>query len=238
MGLVVLAAPFHSGGCRRSAGTGIGRPDSVFAADRLHIPQVAGGLCALIHGRTGHGPQLCPRGEYAFVWLHSLAVLAGGIFFALVWFPEHEISTERALATSGVIVLIAILIAAFSAAYPENIPAMVGRALHPRGQRLNFLGGGLTLLGALNFALRYARGRDLEDLLFLILALFFGLPGVLFQLSDIWEAGWWFWHALRLAAYGIAFWLALLTYRKFEGQILRTQSELDTLFHTQLTASG
>ncbi|MCF8130277.1 MAG: response regulator [Deltaproteobacteria bacterium] len=171
----------------------------------------------------------------AFVWLHSLAVLAGGIFFALVWLPEHDLSMKRALTTSGSILLIVILIALFSAAYPEGIPAMVAEGhFTVTANLLNFLGGGLTLLGALNFALRYARARDGEDLLFLILALFFGLPGVLFQISDIWEAGWWFWHALRLAAYGIAFWLAFLTYRKFEGRILRTQSELDTLFHASI----
>lgn len=171
----------------------------------------------------------------AFVWLHSLAVLAGGLFFALVWFPEHEISMESAVTTAGAIVLVAILIAVFSAAFPENIPTMVETGRFTiAANTLNFLGGGLTLVGALKFALCYAGDRDPEDLLFLILALFFGLPGVLFQMSDIWEAGWWFWHALRLAAYGIAFWLALLTYRKFENRILRTQSELDTLFHTSI----
>ena len=171
----------------------------------------------------------------AFVWLHSLAVLAGGIFFALVWFPEHEVSTQSAFTTSGAIVLVTALIAIFSAAYPENTPMMVEQGRFTlTADAINFLGGGLTLLAALNFALRYAKGKGLEDLLFLILTLLFGLPGVLFQMSSVWEAGWWFWHALRLAAYGIAFWLVLLTYRNFEDRTLRTQSELDTLFHTSI----
>ena len=191
--------------------------------------------CALSSMAVLDMAHSCVPPGNAFVWLHSLAVLAGGIFFALVWFPEHEISAGSALTTSGAIVLVAMVIAVFSAADPKSIPTMVETGHFTiTANVLNFLGGGLTLLGALNFALRYARDRDLEDLLFLILALFFGLPGVLFQISDIWEAEWWFWHALRLAAYGIAFWLALLTYRKFEGRILRTQSELDTLFHASI----
>ncbi len=168
----------------------------------------------------------------AFVWLHSLAVLAGGIFFALVWFPEHDISMESALTALGAIVLITALIAIFSVAFPESIPAMIEQGRFTlTADALNFLGGGLTLLAALNFALRYARGRDMEDRLFLILTLFFGLPGVLFQISDIWEAGWWFWHVLRLAAYGIAFWLTFRIYRNSENEMLQAQSELNTLFH-------
>ena len=177
----------------------------------------------------------CVQIGNSFVWLHSLAVLAGGIFLALVWFPEHEVSTQSALTTAGAIVLAAVLIVVFSAADPESIPLMVeGGHFTLTAKALNFLGGGLTLLAGLNFALRYAGGRNLEDLLFLILALFFGLPGVLFQLSGIWELGWWFWHALRIAGYGIAFWLLLLIYRNFEDNLLRTQSEMYALFHNSI----
>jgi PAS domain S-box-containing protein len=168
-----------------------------------------------------------------FVWLHSLAVLAGGLFFALVWFPEQEISMESALTVSGGMVLAATLIGVFSAMNPESIPAMVaGGHFTLTAKALNFLGGGLTLLAAVNFAFHYAKGKDREDLLFLILTLLFGLPGVLFQLSAIWEASWWFWHLIRLAGYLLAFWLALLAYRSGESKTLLAQLELDTLFNT------
>ena len=170
-----------------------------------------------------------------FVWLHSLAVLAGGLFFALTWFPEHEIRMESAFFAAGGTVLMTALIGIFSAIHPETIPAMVEQEhFTPTAKVINFLGGGLFILAALNFAVRYHRGRDREDLLFLGLCLLFALPCILFQTSDIWEAGWWFWHVLRLGAYGIAFWLVLFTYRNIEDRILRTQSELDVLFHTSV----
>ena len=230
------ALPFHS--ALEVAGAVLGL---LLAVLLLFSRQTAGTsrkmlvACALSSMAVLDIAHSCVSVGNTFVWLHSLAVLAGGLFFALAWFPEHEVATETALTTAGAVVLVAILMVAFSTFYPQSIPAMVKEGhFTVTADALNFLGGGLTLLGALNFALRYARDRNLEDLLFLILALFFGLPGLVFQLSDIWEAGWWFWHALRLAAYGIAFWLALLTYRKFEGQILLAQSELDTLFHTSI----
>ena len=189
--------------------------------------------CALISMAILDIAHSCVPVGSAFVWLHSLAVLAGGLFFALVWFPEQEISMETALTASGGIVLAATLIGVFSAMFPHNIPTMVEQGRFTiTANTLNFLGGGLTILAALNFAIRYFKGRDREDLLFLILCLLFGLPGVLFEMSSIWEAGWWFWHVLRLAGYLIAFWLVLLIYRKSEDEMLLAQSEMDVLFHT------
>lgn len=189
--------------------------------------------CALVSMSVLDIAHSCVPVSTAFVWLHSLAVLAGGLFFALVWLPKQEISMESALTVSGVVALTAALIGVFSAMNPESIPAMVaGGRFTPTAKAINFLGGGLTLLAAVNFAFQYAKRKDREDLLFLILTLLFGLPGVLFQLSDIWEAGWWFWHLIRLAGYLLAFWLALLAYRSSEDETLRVQLELDALFHT------
>jgi len=172
-----------------------------------------------------------------FVWLHALAVLAGGLFFSLVWLPEREIAMQRGLIAMGGAFLLAVLIAMLSAIYPESLPIMMEAERYTTtAEALNFIGGGLTLLAALSFAARYHGGGNREDLLFLILCLLFGLPGVLFQMSGIWEAGWWFWHVLRLAGYILAFWLALLIYRSSEKETLKTQSELNALF--QLAVDG
>ena len=130
------------------------------------------------------------------------------------------------------------VIAVFSAADPEkysNDGGTRGISLITANVNELFWEGGLTLLGALNFALRYAKSkRPRRPSLSHHWPFFLVCRGSCFKFQDIWEAGWWFWHALRLAAYGIAFWLVLLTYRNFEDRTLRTQSELDTLFHTSI----
>ncbi len=112
---------------------------------------------------------------------------------------------------AGVVLLVTLLTGLLSTGYPEILPAMVDMGkFTPVANTLNFLGGGLTLFAALNFAHRFYRRQDLEDLFFLVLCLLFGLAGIIFQMVEIWEFGWWFWHLLRLAGYGLAFWLALL----------------------------
>jgi len=174
----------------------------------------------------------CVPAGVSFVWLHSLAVLAGGVFFSLVWFPEHDISRGTAMAAAGATLLVTILISVFSMGSPESLPAMITNgSFTPLADMMNLLGGGLTIYAALNFAIHYTREKRQEELLFLLLALLFGVSGVLFHLSAAWEAGWWFWHLLRFAGYLIAFSLALISYRNAENEMVRTHSELDTLFH-------
>ncbi|MES9858017.1 MAG: ATP-binding protein [Sedimenticola sp.] len=171
----------------------------------------------------------------SFVWLHSLAVLTGGIFFALVWLPERELASDRMPVVAGVVLLVTLLTGLLSTGYPEILPAMVDMGkFTPVANTLNFLGGGLTLFAALNFAHRFYRRQDLEDLFFLVLCLLFGLAGIIFQMVEIWEFGWWFWHLLRLAGYGLAFWLALLAYRRSEDEMLQAHSDLSNQFNAAI----
>jgi PAS domain S-box-containing protein len=191
--------------------------------------------CALISMGVLDIAHSCVPVGNSFVWLHSLAVLAGGIFFALVWFPESIVSRGTAWSASGAVLLVSILIGLFSGLYPQSVPTMILQgSFTPLADAINLIGGGLTLLAALNFGIRYYRERNMEEMIFLLLCLFFGGPGVLFQLSVAWGAGWWFWHVLRFAAYLFAFWLAMLSYRSSEDKMLHAQKELDGLFHTSI----
>jgi PAS domain S-box-containing protein len=169
----------------------------------------------------------------AFVWFHSLAVLAGGVFFALVWFPEREVPPGTGRATAAAVLLGTLLVGFLSLMSPGSLPAMTAAGeFTAAAQAINLVGGGLTILAALGFGVRYARQRSREDFLFLLLCLLFGVSGVIFYMSAVWEAGWWFWHLLRFAAYLFAFYLALLSYRRSEEEMARAHGELDVLFHT------
>ncbi len=160
----------------------------------------------------------------SFVWLHSIAVLAGGALLAFVWLPERKVSRARAWAVAAAVLLLATLVGMLSAWRPAALPAMVeGGRFTLAADALNFIGGGLTLLAAASFATLYYKRRGLEDLLFLLLCLLFGTAGVIFRLSDIWEAGWWFWHVLRFVGYLLALWLALFAYRTAEDRVLQTR---------------
>ncbi|MCG2750324.1 MAG: response regulator [Desulfobacteraceae bacterium] len=161
----------------------------------------------------------CVPPGVSFVWLHSMAILAGCFFFALVWFPEREISRETARATAGAVLITAVLLGILSVLFPESLPAMmVDGNYSPAAGVINLLGGGLTIFAALNFGIHYARHGNKEDRLFLILCLLFGMAGLMFFWSSAWEGDWWFWHILRVSAYLFAFWLSLMFYHSSEKE--------------------
>ena len=182
--------------------------------------------CALVSMGVLDICHSCVPTGISFVWLHSVAVLAGGVFFALVWLPERDIARGTALAVTGMVLLGSILLGVLSGLYPAYLPAMVvDGSFTPIADALNLIGGGLTLLAGLHFAIRYFRDRETDELLFLLLCMLFGGPGVIFHLSGLWQAGWWLWHVLRFGAYGLAFWLALFSYRASEDALTRDRSK-------------
>lgn len=179
----------------------------------------------------------CVPPESAFVWFHSLSVLAGGIFFAMAWLPNRTIDRSTALAAAYATLLAATLIGIFSLSAPETLPVMItSGGFTPLADTLNLLGGGLTLCASANFAIHFARNKRREELLFFLLTLLFGLSGVLFHISTPWQAGWWTWHVLRFTGYLTAFALALIAYRRAENDMIRTHTELDTLFQVGVDA--
>ena len=188
--------------------------------------------CALISMAILDIGHSCVPDGNRFMWLRSLSVLAGGVFFSLTWYPDRKVSRQTTWVTSALVLLVAFLISLFSILNRENVPRMIADGnLTPLVNVINLIGGGLTLLASLNFAIRYYKERTLEELLFLVLCILFGVSGILFHFSTTWQATWWFSHVVRFGAYFCAFWLVMISYRTSENEMIHAHDELRDLFH-------
>ena len=188
-----------------------GSPESTWIASALIGMGVLDGLHAVLL------PGTC------FVWLHSLATLAGGAFFALVWLPAGVARQPWARALPLKVAVVAVLAGAYSVAFPDDLPAMVHRGVFTgTATALNLLGGGLFLVAAARLVIQYGKQGGFDRLLYTGLCLLFGSAGLLFDYSALWDGPWWVWHMLRLMAY-----VAVLVY--MFAIFRRTGSELKAL---------
>lgn len=141
-----------------------------------------------------------------FVWLHSLATFVGGMVFMGVWLSDRA-SHQRWMvhAQKGALGLAAVL-GAGSIAFPELIPEMVvDGGFSPWARATNITGGIGFLIASLYFATGHQSREDGRNrIVFSSHCFLFGLSGVIFEFSVIWDAAWWLWHALRICAYMIA----------------------------------
>lgn len=173
-----------------------------FRKDHDHVVWISAALIGM--GILDGFHAAAPLGV-SFVWLHGIATLVGGFFFALVWLSRR---IRSQLANNALLFGVAIgasLVGALSITFPGWLPAMVKQGEFTlMAKAINIVGGLLFLAAAAYFVNRYKDSRDFDELLFPSLCLLFGLAGLLFPISQLWSADWWFWHLLRLAAYFIA----------------------------------
>ena len=163
-----------------------------------------------------------------FVWLHSTATFAGGLFFVLVWLPNRAVrlSINRTWLWSYTLVIL--ILGAGSLASPEIMPAMVSPSgFTPVARGLNLIGGGFFLAAAAFFIRQFRREIVFENLVFAALCLLFGVAGVLFETSHLWDFSWWLWHILRLLAYLIALGYGFMIFQRNIVYLDTLNSNLD-----------
>ncbi|MDJ1422322.1 MAG: PAS domain S-box protein [Candidatus Methanoperedens sp.] len=170
--------------------------------------------------------SIAPPGD-SFVWLHSMAVFAGGFLFALIWLPDRIAQSRLASILPALVFIFTTIFGIFSFAFSDILPAMISEGAFTSSARaINILGGLLFLLAAVYFVIRYRSGRSREDLLFINFCLLNGWSGLLFTFSQLWYGDWWFWHLLRLIAYFIIISYIFIAFQSEEKKLVQTNEAL------------
>lgn len=163
----------------------------------------------------------------AFFWSRALPTLIGGLLLAAVWFapPVATVRGARRFVT-GAILLVVPLCLSF-VAWREPWPLMFAPdgTYVPAAKIVDITGGIGYLVGGAFFVRRYRSSRLGEDLVFAMQALLFGLAGVLFATAVMWDAIWWLFHLLRLAAYVVVLGFVVEMYRSYEVSLRRKLEE-------------
>ena len=137
-----------------------------------------------------------------FVFLHSLAGLVGGFFFALAWLPDFGSRPSEKEWIPWAVAVSSMLCGVWALLLPGTLPVMVHNGgFTPAAININILAGVLFLAAAFRFALDFHRSGSVEACLFACMSLLFAVSGLTFQYSSIWNNGWWLWHLLRLIAF-------------------------------------
>lgn len=118
----------------------------------------------------------------AFVWLHSIATLLGGLLFALIWVPDRWSWIRLGPGHVGVV---ALTIGAASLAFPDALPDMVEvSTFTPAARLVNIAGGVFFFIAAARLIVTYRRHGRTDDLLFVIHCMLFGAAAIMFEASE------------------------------------------------------
>jgi PAS domain S-box-containing protein len=223
--------PFHSlveaaGGLIALAVAGILLAEIGRKADTEHYRWMAlalssMGVLDLFHAASMPGVH--------FVWLHSLATFVGGVLFGLVWLKAWGPPLLQDLRFQLVFAGLFVAIGAASVLRSDLLPAMTiatNKSFSITALALNIAGGIGFLCAATFFTWRFWNTRKLEDWMFAVHTTLFGAAGLLFANSVLWDAGWWWWHVLRLAAYVAALIYGLRTFHNAEREMRQLNSQL------------
>jgi two-component system, sensor histidine kinase and response regulator len=201
--------PLHSlieaaGGIIALAVAGILRAEMLRKEDTAYyrwmiLALIGMGVLDLFHAASHPGVH--------FVWLHSLATFVGGVLFALVWVNARGPKFITSLRFQLTYVVLFALVGMTSILRAEILPTMTATSnqqFSTIALMLNFVGGVGFLVAAAFFTKRFFAMTKFEDWLFAVHTTLFGVAGVLFVYSVLWDGSWWWLHVLRLAAFTIA----------------------------------
>ena len=164
-----------------------------------------------------------------FVWLHSTAMLFGGLLVLGVW-ARWPHATDRALWLPAGTLLVALTVGTVSCLWPGLVPTMIEGGRFTLTTRVLNVAGGIGFgLASLFFVARFQQRGRRDDWLFAVTAQLFAGAGLLFELSALWDAGWWWWHMLRLIAYTVVCVFAISAYVATEYELRHVNRRLTSL---------
>lgn len=142
----------------------------------------------------------------AFIFLHSVASLCGGFFFALAWFSDRswmkKVSEFQWLFYGAVVLSISVGLRALI--YPGDVPKIMplyNGQFTLAATLINTTASLLFGVSAVKFYMVYDGRGDRKYLVFMCLALLFALSEMIFQFSKPWNGIWWAWHLVRFGAF-------------------------------------
>ena len=143
-----------------------------------------------------------PLGQLS-IWLHSTTSLWGGMLFLLVYLSHIVVKIPRRQLIFLFISLGTGVFGLLSLLFPHLLPSMIVQDTFTTTTRgLTILGGLGFFIAAWYFAKRSRETQGWDDRFFAICCSIFGCASLLFGWTTLWKADWWWWHALRLVAYG------------------------------------
>lgn len=194
--------------------------------------------CALISMGILDGVHAALHAGHAFVWLHSVATMAGGLIFTAIWLPEscltHKCQNVLIVSITGLSLFIGIL----SVLSPDILPTMVINGEFSILAKVLNLSGGIGFLAGTSYFVYHklksqrthaAQKRRNEDMVFANHCLLFGIAGLLFEFSVIWDAGWWWWHVLRLVAYLVVLVYFFALFKQQQDELSNNELKLSNM---------
>lgn len=153
------------------------------------------GTLDIFHSQTHPGQ--------VFVWLHSVATFIGGLFAMLIWLPESLSKKFFKPFYLWLLILMLIGFSFFSILMPNLIFTMldVNKQFTSSANAFNIIGGIGFLMAWFYFAKEYHRHHHSRLFFFSNHFALFGIAGLLFEFSILWDGNWWFWHFMRSFAY-------------------------------------
>jgi PAS domain-containing protein len=138
----------------------------------------------------------------AFVFTHSVGMMGGGVFFALIWIPGVRWKRGALSYLFGAILLFSIVTAVLLYTSPHLFPSLSKDGHFTLSAKILNVAGGLLFIAA--FVRLYLDFKKKQTIGFLILAavaLLSGFTGLKFPYSELWSNTWWFWHILKVVSY-------------------------------------
>lgn len=164
----------------------------------------------------------------SFIWLHSMAMLSGGLIFVFIWLPDEIAQRVYRRGLTLIFPVVTILIGVFAIVDPSAVPLMLERGEFTALARImNMTGGILFLIAADYFLLQQRSSNSRDNTIFSGQCLLFGLSGLLFAYSEPWDGVWWYWHLLRFTAYALVLYYFFMLSHAEERQLHLLNSELE-----------
>ena len=135
-----------------------------------------------------------------FIFFHSLSILFGGLFFAFITIFKNNTKFDNRYIFGFAAILIFYCIACLI--FPEYVPMMKNDGSFTiLAGLLNVIGGLGFVIGCISFISRFTSSKKIAYYALATYCMLFGINGLLFGFSYLWDAMWWWSHLLRLAAY-------------------------------------